>query len=48
MSEASFNKQPYDTRSIEKELLNSFIAVYSVSVMSYHRSRTVLRGAARR
>jgi hypothetical protein len=40
------NKQPYDTRFIERELLNLFNAVCSDLVMSYHRSQTALRKAA--
>lgn len=46
MPATAVNKQPYDTRFFERELLSSFNAVCSVLVMSYYRSQTALRKAA--
>jgi len=44
--ECSYNRQPYDTRSFEKESLCSFNPVCSVLVTSHYRSQTALRKAA--
>jgi len=40
------NKQTFDTRIMERELLSSFNAVCSVLVIRYYRSQKALRKAA--